>query len=282
MQIKDAVNEQVIKEKNAKMKRNGHRFLISFFIIFIAGYFIFFTSKVWMPASYEDIDETPIGATVSGNDRNVTLISWVYDENEQVQEVILEITNSATDGIDTYKWSALERSRGYFDVETVVNAKDFVVLRIKGVHPRWTEISLRMDIKADASNDAVFNTLKFYTSKKAIKRVSELKTCTETDYRIQASDYKIDMFDRDITKLATKISKYEKTIANAETRISELEEKEEFQTDEEKSETLEQINTLQSEISDLKSKCDSAAADIRELQEKIKMQEKIKAAQKGM
>lgn len=272
--MKDTVNEQVIKEKNAKMKRSGNRFLIGFFIIFVAGYFFFFTSTVWLPASYEDIQETPIGGSVTGNDRDVTLISWAWDKEQGIQEIILEITNHSTDGIDTYEWSAMDVNKGGMTVEPVVNTEDFVVLHIKGIPPRWTEISLRMD--APGGDEERFSTMKFYTTKKSIREIGGLKTQSEAEYRLQAADSKMALYDKKITEIALEVKGYDNTIANAENRIVELSEKEAFQTDTEKSDTLEQIAMLESEKSEMIMKRESALADIKELQEKIRMQEKIK------
>ena len=80
------ITDKVVEERNAKIKRSGNRLLVSIFILFIGGYFFFFTSNAWMPPAYEDIQVTKIGSTVEENDRRVTLLSWTWDQETAKQE----------------------------------------------------------------------------------------------------------------------------------------------------------------------------------------------------
>lgn len=276
MKMNDLMNEQIIKEKNAKIKRQGNRLLIGAFLLFVAGYCFFFTSKVWMPPTYGDIHVTGIGAATQANDRKVTLISWTYDEERRTQEVIFEINNASIDGINQYRWSAIDISKGSCIVEPVIDQGDFVVLHIKDIPTRWTELSLRMDVKPDASKQTEFQMMRFYTSKQTVSRVSSIAKKTEAEYRMEACDIWIGLYQAQINKLAKQIEDCEKKIKIALDRIKELEGKEEYQTEIEKADTLEMISGLESEKAKYQSQKESSLQEIAEINQKIKLQKKMK------
>ena len=58
------ITDKVVEERNAKIKRSGNRLLVSIFILFIGGYFFFFTSNAWMPPAYEDTQDPTFAFTV--------------------------------------------------------------------------------------------------------------------------------------------------------------------------------------------------------------------------
>lgn len=276
MKMNDLMNEQIIKEKNVKIKRQGNRLLIGAFLLFVASYCFFFTSKVWMPPTYEDIHVTGIGSTVQANDRKVTLVSWTYDEERHIQEVIFEIDNASIDGINQYRWSAIDISRGGCIVEPVVEQGDFIVLHIKDIPARWTELSLRMDVKPDASRQTEFQMMRFYTSKQTVSQVSSITKKSETAYRMEACDIWIGLHQTQIDKLAKEIEDCEEKIRNASDRIKELEGKEAYQTEIEKADTLEMISGLESEKAKYLSEKESSLQEIAEMNQKIKLRKKMK------
>lgn len=269
------LTEQILKEKQMKLKRHGNRLLIGTFLLFIFGYTFFFTSNIWLPASYDNIHVTPVGGMVNGNDRKVTLLSWTYDKERRMQEVIMDINNSSTDGMDTYNWTALDRNQGNAEVEVIVEDHDFVVLHIKNLHPRWTEISLRMDA-AENSGNTEFQRMKLYTSKKEVEYVSGIKTYTADGYRLLACNIRIAFYTEQMNQLLDEIAGYEEVITNAENRIKELREKQSYQTEAEKTETLAQINMIESEKAGNQGSRDTAEQEIAELEKRIELQEQLK------
>ena len=57
------ITDKVVEERNAKIKRSGNRLLVSIFILFIGGYFFFFTSIACWPHVFEYILDTMFGST---------------------------------------------------------------------------------------------------------------------------------------------------------------------------------------------------------------------------
>ena len=90
------------------------------------------------------------------------------------------------------------------------------------------------------------------------------------DIRIAGYNAQIDQHLVDIESLKT-------TISNAEKRIKELEKEQIYQTESEQADTLTMISSLQSEASAAKSEQENAKREIRQLQEQINLQEKLKS-----
>ena len=272
------ITDKVVEERNAKIKRSGNRLLVSIFILFIGGYFFFFTSNAWMPPAYEDIQVTKIGSTVEKNDRRVTLLSWTWDQETAKQEIILDITNGSADGIDTYAFEAVDINKGQLDVDVVCQAADFVVLCINDVPSRWTEISLRIKLPEEIDSEGVtFDTIRMYTSKAAIENVPIKEGLNERAYRKMACDIRIAGYNAQIDQHLVDIESLKTTISNAEKRIKELEKEQIYQTESEQADTLTMISSLQSEASAAKSEQENAKREIRQLQEQINLQEKLKS-----
>lgn len=272
------INDKVVEERNAKIKRSGNRLLVSIFILFIGGYFFFYTSNFWMPPAYEDIQVTKIGSTVEKNDRKVTLLSWTWDQETAKQEIILDITNGSADGIDTYAFEAVDINKGQLDVDVVCQAPDFVVLCINDVPSRWTEISLRIKLPEEINPEEVtFDTIRMYTSKAAIGNMQIREGMNERAYRKMACDIRIAGYNAQIDQHLVDIESLKTTISNAEKRIKELEKEQIYQTESEQADTLTMISSLQSEASAAKSEQENAKREIRQLQEQINLQEKLKS-----
>ena len=165
MNIDEKLSEQILKEKNEKLKRNTNRFLVSFLIIFFSGYLIFFTSKLWLPNTYNDVTVTPLGEEIEVQNRKIRIDKWAYSPESREMEIILEIENLSSDGINEYKFTLFDRGTGAQEIRQAINTADFIVLRAN-LSRRWSELSFRISAKDPADE---LSTMKFYTTKKSIE-----------------------------------------------------------------------------------------------------------------
>ena len=78
-------------EKREKLERTGNRILKGFLIIFFLGYAVFFTSRLWLPTPYEGVAITPIGKSITVEDRTLTIDSWKYSKEQREMEIIVEV-----------------------------------------------------------------------------------------------------------------------------------------------------------------------------------------------
>ncbi len=273
------INDAIIAERNEKVKRGGNRMLASLLALFIGGYFFFFSSNVWMPPAYEDITVTPLGSTLEQSSRRITLLSWTWDEETRKQEIMLDIKNASTDGVDAYRYEAKDINKGTLDIEVVCQAPDFVVLRLVDVPGRWTELSLRImlpDEEAAEGEEEKLAVIKMYTTKEAVARAGIGEKQSEAAYRSQACDIRIASINRQIDQTLAEIKESKETIANAKERIEQLKAEKAWQTESEQAETLSMITELQGDIAAADSDQEEAGREIKELQEQIRLQEKLK------
>lgn len=284
LKMQDELNEKIIKRSNDKLKREQNKLLIGFAVVFFVGYVFFFTSNIWMPRSYEDVRVTKIGSVVEANDRKVTLISWSFCEEQHLMEVVLDISNASIDGIEKYNFTAFDRNEGMCEVTKVIDTPNFVVLQIRKVPSRWTELSLRLDADSSLANQATadFTTMRFYTSKRVVDRVDDITVKSEKEYRLKACELKIKGFNDDINNALEEIKELDSVIAQADERIVALNQEIEFQTASEKTETLNQISNIEATKETAIMQKQGKESDIRELEEKIEKQNELKKLlQKG-
>lgn len=268
--MNNAFREESYKRKEEKLKKSSNRFLVRFLIIFIVGYSLFFSSKVWLPRTYEGVSVTPIGTTISANERNITINSWRYSDSQEMMEVILEIENLSIDGISEYKYQAFDKDKEY-EVEKVRGGNGFYVLRIYKVKNSWTELALRIDIRPDdKSKNGDFEKIKIYTNDKIVSKVSDLTLKSLKEYKEESYTQQIKTLEKRMAKNRTKKEKYEYSIKTANEKIKELEGKSKYQTQKEQTETAENIGTINQEKKNLEEKVTELEGEYKELKEKIK------------
>ena len=269
------MTEDLIKEKNMKIKRSSNRLLIGVFVVFIFSYFIFFTSLQWMPTAYKDINVTKLGSVIEGNDRKITLLEWDYSERENKMEIVMDMQNMSVDGINDYEFIAVERNKGNLNTKIVFEDTTMFVVEITEIPRKFAEISLRMESK---NKDEEFIPIKLYTSKKDVSKVDSIPKKSSKEYSQAACDSRIKIAKDEISSELVKIKENKTIITNAEAQIEKIKQSEKFQTDEEKMASLEALSKLKNDIQNAKVKIEDYENNVRQLNDKIEMQKAKKGA----
>ena len=267
------INEKSYIGNYKKINKSGNRLLHGFLIFFLLGYGIFFSSKLWLKAPYEGVPITPIGKTVTEEDRSVTVNSWKYCRNEKKMEILVNVENLSLDGVETYNWKVKTISR---DLETkvIMESKDLTVLEVKNVPRRWTEAALVMELKkSDRNKGGQFKMLKLYTNEKNVKKVSSIKRKTLKEYKTEQINEKINGYKVQLSEMKKSKREIERSINNADKKINDLTLEMKNQTANEQMKTGEEIINVQAEKERLTESLNSKKEDIAELKEKIKIQE---------
>ena len=272
MNIDEKLSEQILKEKNEKLKRNTNRFLVSFLIIFFSGYLIFFSSKLWLPNTYNDVTVTPLGEEIEVQNRKIRIDKWAYSPESREMEIILEIENLSSDGINEYKFTLFDRGTGAQEIRQTINTTDFIVLRAT-LSRRWSELSFRISAKDPADE---LSTMKFYTTKKSIEIEEPLQEKTPEAYRREICDIRIRKIESEIAEKSEEIEKQRQTMNNAKEAAENLIEKAEYKTYEEREESLQNAEKLMQERASAQSSMETLQDEIAELREQIQLQEELK------
>lgn len=272
MNIDEKLSEQILKEKNEKLKRNTNRFLVSFLIIFFSGYLIFFTSKLWLPNTYNDVTVTPLGEEIEVQNRKIRIDKWAYSPESREMEIILEIENLSSDGINEYKFTLFDRGTGAQEIRQTINTTDFIVLRAT-LSRRWSELSFRISAKDPADE---LSTMKFYTTKKSIEIEEPLQEKTPEAYRREICDIRIRKIESEIAEKSEEIEKQRQTMNNAKEAAENLIEKAEYKTYEEREESLQNAEKLMQERASAQSSMETLQDEIAEMRKQIQLQEELK------
>ena len=259
-------NSEIYDQRRKKLKRRNKRYFQRIMIALIAFYSIFFTSNIWLRSDYSNIDITPIGNVVTGNNREVTLISWNYCSDDKKMEILLGISNTSYDGNDTYTWTAEDRATGSLTVNPIIQTRNFVVLQLVNLPSRISVISLRMD-NPDIKE---FETLRIYGDpKRNITSVSSIQEKTENEYHVQQLKSEINIVTQNIENLQEEINTNQEKIQNLNYAIKEAENDLQYQTTSEIESTNQKISSLRSQKKGLADIIDNNKSKIQELQQKI-------------
>lgn len=259
-------NSEIYDQRRKKLKRRNKRYFQRIMIALIAFYSIFFTSNIWLRSDYSNIDITPIGNVVTGNNRKVTLISWNYCSDDKKMEILLGISNTSYDGNDTYTWTAEDRATGSLTVNPIIQTRNFVVLQLVNLPSRISVISLRMD-NPDIKE---FETLRIYGDpKRNITSVSSIQEKTENEYHVQQLQSEINIVTQNIENLQEEINTNQEKIQNLNYAIKEAENDLQYQTTSEIESTNQKISSLRSQKKGLADIIDNNKSKIQELQQKI-------------
>lgn len=259
-------NSEIYDQRRKKLKRRNKRYFQRIMIALIAFYSIFFTSNIWLRSDYSNIDITPIGNVVTGNNREVTLISWSYCSDDKKMEILLGISNTSYDGNDTYTWTAEDRATGSLTVNPIIQTRNFVVLQLVNLPSRISVISLRMD-NPDIKE---FETLRIYGDpKRNITSVSSIQEKTENEYHVQQLQSEINIVTQNIENLQEEINTNQEKIQNLNYAIKEAENDLQYQTTSEIESTNQKISSLRSQKKGLADIIDNNKSKIQELQQKI-------------
>lgn len=257
----------MIKKIWEKLRRIEKSNLIKLFLvsyIFFLGFFL--TSKMWYLDSTSDyVPVTKIGTKVTFKDRDFTLKRWDYSEKQSMMEIEFQILNHSTDGIKNLYYEAMDIKKGYLQTETVFEESNLIVVRIKDIPDKWSQISFRIKLSKDDER-----VLKYYTNKEDVNRVKEIENKSKEEYLKNRTESDKKNFEREIEKQKTMISDYEAQIDNANENISELMASKKYQTEEEQLSTDEAIHKLENDIVTYQEAIAEADKKIQEYQEKIK------------
>ena len=266
--------------RQMKLMKRSNTFLYSFMIIFVFGYLFFFTSSLWMPATYTGVDITPIGKTVNAGERAITVDSWNYCPEQKKMEIMIEIENNSIDGIDRYEWQIKTR-RGALKIKPILQESDFVVLFAEGVPSDWNECSLTMNAPRRFLNYAKdFEPVQIYVNDSIVTQVDRISQKSQQEYRLQAYRSRTEAYKNQIRLLRQKTASAERKMKKADQKIREIQEKMQYQTDQEKLESSNLIDELLAKKESESESKEAYESQIKELQEKIRLQgEQIRSLQ---
>lgn len=211
-----------MKEKKSKKIKKGTNAGIQVLLCILAGgYFLFFTSKIWMPNNETLIEPTPLYARQVMDRHEVYLSQWAYSVKDRAMEVIIEIEakDLVSEGIE---FEAVDRTAGKLPIKAVTEHADYLVLRITDVPEKWKEISIRLWEKEQRKEQGK-KMLRLYTNIEKVDKVAKLPEKEAIDYDIDRLKAQITYDEYRISEHQEKIDELTEENIKLEKRVKELE-----------------------------------------------------------
>lgn len=261
----------MINKINLKKNKDAVRFLIIIFF-FVGGYTFFFSSMYWMPSSADASYLTKLGEVSQWNDREVTINRWEYSEKQCAMEVELSVGNKSYDGKNRYQFSAQDLRGRVLDCETRVEEDDWIIIRIKNIPSKWSDISLRMEIKGDDKDR-----LKLYTNIVDVDKVEAFEELDRNGYLAKRFDTEIKNLLAEKNEKNNQIVKLKNEIGEVKKEIDRITDEKVYQTDKEKAASDSLIADAQGTITSKEKEIENLTSDIDEINKRIEMKEKEKS-----
>ncbi|MCJ7967309.1 hypothetical protein MT487_09585 [Lachnospiraceae bacterium NSJ-171] len=258
-----------LKDKLRKNKEAIRFFIIIFF--FVGGYVFFFSSTVWMPASADASYLTNIGEENKWEDRYITINRWQYSENQHLMEVDLTVDNKSYDGINKYKYSAVDLMGNVLKCEAKIEEDNWIVLRISDIPKKWSDISLRLEMP-----DGKGNWLKLYTNIVDVEKVAKFDNLDRNGYQAQKFNIEIKNMQKEIQKNNKQINKLNDEIAEVQKEIERINKDKLYQTESEQAESDSLIADANSTIASKQKQIQELIADTDEINKRIEMKNREK------
>lgn len=253
------------KEKKIRHKN----FIIrTFLVFFIIGYGFFFTSTLW--GNKEIIQATPYAKVITAHDRDMTLDTWKYEEDNNLMEVQISIQNRSMDGLDKYTFKAIDKDHGFLSVDPILETPDLIVLQFH-VKPSWQSLSVQIYFPEEIAGGDFKS---FYMNRASVQSVAKIETLSETGYRIEKYGRDITYTQKDIKDAQSAIQDNNHKIQTYEQEIQNIQNDLIYQTAKEQENSQRLIDTATSNIEQLNHQNESIQENIKEDEEKIKLLEK--------
>lgn len=266
------------KIEKKKLNSNISAIYLSVTLIFVIGFSLFLTSRMYMdeviPMKYTELNV----ANDFYSNGKITINDWKYDEGKNSMEIILR-TEKVKSFDSDLQFSAISRvdRKKYLDVDVPYKEDGVYIILISNIPKDFEQIALRIDkeyneyydlfledSKAEEKESDVIAVL--YTDQRVVDK-GNIETKSPKKYAIQITDSMINEIENDTANMEKSIKKIDKAIEILKIEVSEKEEDKIYQTAEEQL-------AIDSSIHSLLYKIDEMERDKILKQERIALNEK--------
>ena len=255
-----------------KIQLRKNKESLSFIIIIFlltGGYLFFFTSTLWMPPSADASYLTPVGKEVIWDDRTITINRWQYSKEQQEMEVEIMVDNKSYDGKNKYTFSAVELRGNKLKTAVKVSDEDWIVVQIKDIPRRWSDVSLRMNV--DGKNTT---TLKLYTNLNDVSNVKKIESLDYVGYKNKRFSNEILIYEKEIKDNQKQQDNLRNENNEITKEIKKIQQEKVYQTDFQKQDSDSKIAEAQNDITNNEKIINDLDGDINEIRQRIEMTKK--------
>lgn len=253
------------KDKTNLRRRTSLIYLLLTVVVVLGLFFMILSGYIME----EDIPvmASPINEKITlSSYENINIIKWVYDENENKMEVIIDTSNLGSE-YEKISFESFQRSDGKeLDTKVIFEEDQVYMVHINNISKEYIQIALEMIVNVPTENEGKFTSKVFKTLYNDYRKVDKEKVEMHDEITNFAylNNYMIDSFENEIKDIYTEREKITDEIKQIKSNIKELESSRSYQTEDEKVETNSLISSQEMSI-------DSKEKDI----ERLKLREKL-------
>lgn len=249
-------------KKFASKRKESNVSLKIFCMVFLIGYIFFFSSNMFFPKVYKNIDTVNIGKIIDMDEYILTLDTWDYSKEDKEFEIIFSVQNLSLKENPNYIFSFRADEKVYItSIKKNING-DLLIVSIKNIPRNFTEGILTITV-GDKSTYIGMND-------KIMNKVDTIKTRKDSDYIYYSKKCKVKGLEEYIKREEVKVKKYDKNINYAMGKLENLNKVKDSQTEKEREITENNISRLASEVEREKGKLDESMINIDEAKKRIK------------
>ena len=133
------------KRQKLQKRPRGVRGLQIFCIIFLLGNLLFFSTGIFMPKHYKDVEIAPIGTELELGEYTLTITSWDWAEKDRAFEIIFEVKDLSLNREPGYTFR-FRCGDSHYRYKIYRDLGDLLVVRVSGVSSRFAQVD--MTVKA--------------------------------------------------------------------------------------------------------------------------------------
>ena len=141
-----------MRQKLQKRPR-GVRGLQIFCIIFLLGNLLFFSTGIFMPKHYKDVEIAPIGTELELGEYTLTITSWDWAEKDRAFEIIFEVKDLSLNREPGYTFR-FRCGDSHYRYKIYRDLGDLLVVRVSGVSSRFAQVA--MTVKAGSASRSIY------------------------------------------------------------------------------------------------------------------------------
>lgn len=243
----------------------GVRGLQVFCIIFLLGNLIFFSTGLFLPKHYKDVEISPIGAELELGDYTLTLDSWDWAEKDRAFEIIFDVQDLSLDREPEYTFrfrcgDSRYRYKIYRDLG------DLLVVQVSGVARSFAQVSMTVSVGGTSKS--------IYMDDRSMTHVERLTDRSDATYRIRAVEGKITGYQGSIEKLEQKTEK-DADIQLAYDKLETLQASKANKTPQQQEEIDANIRTMADKQSRLQSELEDIVLQQQVLQAQLEQEQQL-------
>ena len=169
-----------MRQKLQKRPR-GVRGLQIFCIIFLLGNLLFFSTGIFMPKHYKDVEIAPIGTELELGEYTLTITSWDWAEKDRAFEIIFEVKDLSLNREPGYTFR-FRCGDSHYRYKIYRDLGGLLVVRVSGVSSRFAQVA--MTVKAGSASRSI------YMDDRTMAHVERLEERSDAAYRIHAVEGK--------------------------------------------------------------------------------------------